>query len=83
MTDVEQYEENFNKIKELKKIAIEKLEQKQIEDFEYLEEQKEEFKNDTEKLQFINQRETELKKYYKEQERKIPKLFDELVFIIL
>lgn len=83
MTDTEQYEENYNTIKNLKKIAIKKLEQKQIEDFKYLEEQKEEFKNDIEKLQFIHKREEELKKYYKNEERKIPKLFDELAFIIL
>lgn len=83
MTDVEEYEKNFAKIKELEDISLEKLEQQKLDDFKSLKERREEYKNDETALKFINQREEELKKYYKEKERKLPKMFDELAFIIL
>lgn len=83
MTNTEEYEKNFAKIKELEDIALEKLEQQKLDDFKNLQERREEYKDDETALKFINQREEELKKYYKEKERKIPKMFDELAFIIL
>lgn len=83
MTNIEEYEKNFAKIKELEDLALEKLEQQKLDDFKNLQERREEHKDDETALKFINQREEELKKYYKEKERKLPKLFDELAFIIL
>lgn len=83
MTITEEYEKNFAKIKELEDIALAKLEQQKLDDFKNLQERREEHKNDETALKFINQREEELKKYYKEKERKLPKMFDELAFIIL
>lgn len=83
MTNEEEYEKNFAKIKELEDIALEKLEQQKLDDFKNLQERRQEYKDDETALKFINQREEELKKYYKEKERKIPKMFDELAFIIL
>lgn len=83
MTNTEEYEKNFAKIKELKDIALEKLEQQKLDDFKNLQERREEYKDDETALKFINQREEELKKYYKEKEKKLPKMFDELAFIIL
>nr|DAT76246.1 MAG TPA: hypothetical protein [Caudoviricetes sp.] len=83
MTNAEEYEKNFAKIKELEDITLEKLEQQKLDDFKNLQERREEYKDNETALKFINQREEELKKYYKEKERKIPKMFDELAFIIL
>lgn len=83
MTNTEEYEKNFAKIKELEDIALEKLEQQKLDDFKNLQERREEHKDDETALKFINQREKELKKYYKEKEKKLPKMFDELAFIIL
>lgn len=83
MTNIEEYEKNFAKIKELEDIALKKLEQQKLDDFKNLQDRREEHKDDETALKFINQREEELKKYYKEKERKLPKMFDELAFIIL
>lgn len=83
MTNTEEYAENYKKIRELKTLAVEKLGQKKAEDLNHLQKQKQEYKSDIDALTLIYQREEELGKYYRNEERKLAKLFDELAFIIL